>query len=393
MDPLSLVAVGLVGYWIFRSLQVNVDAQPRSQTAEPKPQSEPVTAALRESLQSETESRPTYATTAECFKSEYVSFSRLKSYTSCPHRFRLAYLDGKRGVASHFDHTASGKDFHDLCERLFRSQIGEPIRSVEDVRMRDRLGNHSARLEFLRNSLNPNARIMAVEHELRFAVRGIAFFGIVDLVLRDGDGITHIIDYKTGRSPRSYLEQLEMYCLPVLLAGTNETVRLSFILVDAQECIHWEVGPHNREEVVQNVFRIVDHMLGDAQFPPRISSGCKACSHAHHCQHQRRRKKAVKVTWPTLTPAKRGVSKRRAREREQSRTNKGALRKYSNSPSYYFAAYAAKAYTCDATGQVINEGDYHFATKNGRRLSVNGFRSRYPNSPFPTQTKQERYGG
>lgn len=391
MDPLTLAALGAVGYWIFKSLGKGEGTA--GSTATPAPPRPAYTPPARPAYvpPPPPPKRPSYATVADCFRAEYVSYSRLRSYTSCPHRFRLGYLEGRESEA-HYKFTGPGKGFHSFCEGVFRKWGNQRVPTLREAGRYPDFDVDEAKYEYLHSCIHPGARIVATEHELRFSVRGLAFYGIVDLVLKDHDGITHLVDYKTGENPRTHLEQLEMYCLPVLLGPLNETVRLSFILVDTREHILWEVGPRNREEVVANIFRIIDHMMSDRTFPPRVSSRCKDCAYIGICAHGRSGRNTVAVTWPTLTAAKRGAARRRAETNGRKPRETRSGRAYASAPTYYFVAVAKKRYVCDESGKPIEEGQHHFATKNGRRLSIDGFRTRYPGSPLPTQTKQQRFG-
>lgn len=395
MDPVTLFTIGVAGYWIFKSLS-NTSAQTKSTTTHPPPQStehrhppeqQPDTTDVFNS----TLQRSAYTSAEECFRSEYVSYTRLRAYNSCPQRFKLAYLD-KLDPSIRNPHTGPGQRFHSFCDSILKSWRGNGLPTFYDAKKWPEHIDDEERYKFLRSQVHPKAKILATEHELRFSARDLHFFGIVDLVLADHDGITHLIDYKTGKSPRAHLEQLEIYCLPLLLDSADVTVRLSFILVDSEECLTWEVGPHNREKVIARLFRMIDHILKDRSFPPRVSAQCRDCSYFRSCEYGILGKTISSPERPRLTPAKSGITRRIAAPDSCLSKADTSGRARSSSTTYFFVTIARKQYKCDETGQLIEIGQNHFATKNGRRLTAEGFARRYPGTPLPTMSKSERFG-
>jgi len=390
MDPLTAIgALCVVGYWVFRTVceESEDDATPQ------RPKPKVVTPApTRASQIPETKpTPPKYASVADCICAEYMSYSRLRCYASCPHKFRLAYVEGRQG-SSGYDRTGPGTGFHEYCAATLGDHIGRPIPSLSEVDEYPDFEEDEDKFDFIHEAIDPRSKIVAVEHELRFKLRGIDFFGIVDLVLHDHDGVTHLVDYKTGESPRAHLEQLELYCLPVLLASNFATARCSYILVDARETITWEVGPRNRQTVIDNVFRLVDHMMQDRLLPPRISSKCRECGFYGVCHHARPGASTSSIDWPTLTSAKRGAARRRNELGLRASKRSPKTRTRRTSTKSLFVTVARTPHECDETGRVIQPGEKYFARKNGLRLSIEGFQRRYPGMPLPTKTKHQLYG-
>jgi len=415
MDPLTVALLGAAGYWVFKAIfgddhecasvrigdqhpgqkrgevarDVDEPGSVVSSTMHPVTQESPYSATGVRRRASEPR-RQTYGSVEECLRAEYVSYTRLRTYTSCPHRFRLQYLEGNEEDLT-FSRAQAGKDFHRACENVLNRFLNEPISSLAVADQAPWRSDDRRRFSFIRRSIHASAQLVAVEHELKFNLRGLDFFGIVDLVVRDPDGVTHLIDIKTGRSPRIHLEQLEVYCLPILAANAVNLVRLSFLLVDSQERVTWEVGAGERECIVSNLFRIVDNMMRDRGLPPRLSSRCADCGFRAPCRFARSGDTITPIAWPMLTSAKRGLARRTAEVERARRLGTRKVRPKGSGALTFFVVIARRPYVCEQTGKRIGVGERHYATKRGCRLSVEGFRLRFPGCPLPTQTKKQRY--
>lgn len=391
MEPITgLYLTCLAGYWIFRGLEHLASQQsdgsgastarttpfPQQPTAHhiPAPSYVVVPPRVVESP------RARYGSASSLFEAEYVSYSRLRYYAECPHKFRLAYLEGHREISSG-GFTGDGSRFHEHCESFFGSQSGQTFEALREKHAGELIDR---RTRFILSVMPSSSRVVASEHKLRFTLRDTSYFGIVDLIAEDDDGVTRLVDFKTGKTPRPHLEQLELYCLPVLLRSPQATVRCSFVLVDAREIITWEVGPHNRNEVIGNLIRRVNHIRADTAFLPFVSSKCKDCGFAHACHHRRQ---ASTTTRPseTLTSAKRGAEGRRRPVAKIPRSREPMQPRRPQNSASYFAVFGKADYRCDETGDRILTGVLHYATRKGHRLSAVGFRRRFPGVPLPSE--------
>lgn len=303
---LTIMVVCLLLQWIAKAL-ASTPAEPESGDASitgrrvPEPERRPIPPVERK--------KPRFASASTCFEAEYVSYSRLRTYVRCPHSFRLQYMDKVNLETNPF--VIPGKVFHTFCEAAIAKSIGGPLQplKVSDV---DASTADAQRYEFVRTRINPRSKVMAVEHRMRFALRGIKFEGIVDLILEDPDGVTHLVDYKTGRAPKLHLEQLEIYSLPFIVGELDRTVRLTYICVDTKEPpITWEVGPSNREEIIARIMRLTGHIMEDAVFPARVMSHCENCGCRSSCAPSKSGARRVDITWPKLTPARAALRRRR----------------------------------------------------------------------------------
>lgn len=392
MEPITtLYLTSLAGYWIFRGLK-SLSGQPSSgvTSVAPRPTSTyPSTthAVPPPSMMAPgpvVATRPIepprtkYDSAGSLFDAEYVSYSRLRYYAECPHKFRLAYLDGHREVSSG-RFTGDGSRFHENCEAYFSGNKGLTFGTLRE---QAHSGAVDRRIRFILASMPSRTKVIASEHKLRFTLRDTSFYGIVDLVVEDDDGVTRLVDFKTGKDPKAHLEQLELYCLPALLGSTQTVVRCSFVLVDAREVITWEVGPHNRNEVIGNLIRRVNHIKSDVTFAPFVSSKCKDCGLAHACEHRRRSPNGSRPS-ETLTSAKRGSEARKRMVEEKKRKPVTRLPRRPKNSGSFFAVCGKASRVCDETGARIEPGELHYTTRKGNRLSAAGFRRRFPNMGYP----------
>ena len=73
-----------------------------------------------------------------------MSYSRLRYHAECPHKFRLAYLDGHREVSSD-RFTGEGSRFHEHCETLAMADGTITEEHDDDQPSPEELGAHCQR--------------------------------------------------------------------------------------------------------------------------------------------------------------------------------------------------------------------------------------------------------
>lgn len=382
MDSSTLYLGACVGYWVFQGIKSwlqEAEKSDQNPCVSGAQQAESSASALPQRATSELRARRQYASASDLIHDTYISYSKLRRYHECPHKFRLMYLAGTSEGESPF--TGDGKVFHEYAESTLKSYIGHSIaETMRDVG-RDR------RLRRLLHHLPRDSRIEAIEHRLHFRLRGIHYFGIIDLILSDADGVTRIVDYKTGHNPKIHLEQLELYCLPVLLGSTEARVRCSFVLVDTDCHVYWEVGRSNRNAVIGNLIRRVNALMSDTEMKPFVNSHCGNCTVSYACGHKNGTR-STKRPVPTLTSGIRGAA-RRMRELRQAHLaqSEDRIHRPSNARSFH-AVVGKKEYHCAETGRPISIGERHFTTHKGERLCVAGFQQRFPGLPLPTERHQ-----
>ncbi|MDI6450614.1 PD-(D/E)XK nuclease family protein [Anaerobaca lacustris] len=378
MDPSTVYFGAMIGYWVFRGIKSWLEeAEHSTNVAGPvEPQQARL---LPTSITKTTEEHPAprYTSVSDLIRNTYISYSKLRCYQECPHKFRLTYLDGAREDRSPF--TGDGKTFHKHAESTLRSFIGCSVREAQD-----RVATRDRRLRRLFQYLPQDSYIKAVEHRLGFTLHEVRYFGIVDLVICDSDGTIRLVDYKTGHNPKIHIEQLELYCMPILLRSAEARVRCSFILVDTDKHVYWEVGPGNRNDVIRNLVRRVNALIFDTQLKPFINTKCKDCTVAQACTHRNGRHSPERPV-PTLTSGIRGAASRmRDLDKRNSKKLPDATRGPTNGGSFH-AVVGKAEYRCAETGRVIAVGERHFTTHKGQRLCVTGFQKRFPGLPLPAE--------
>lgn len=296
MEPvLTLIA----GYWIFRGLEALIRDDEQSKAAKRERQ---LRADLRDARQSalpslprvvkptvrgESPREPTAARFADAkslFGTEYVSFTRLDTFRKCPHKFKLAYLEGFRQEDRDQSRQArSGGDFHAVCEDLFGRYKNQPLAKA----LEDPVVSKEPRIRKVLEAAPGDSQVLASELELRFRARGREFLGYVDLALELPDSTVGLIDFKTGYRDERYPPdpfQMDIYSIPELLLRPTRSVRLAFVLVDADRTVAWTNGPENRNDVIKRVRTRIVAIEQETVFAPKPSGLCQYCHVREICE-------------------------------------------------------------------------------------------------------------
>ena len=340
-----------------------------------------------------------FCSTFSCFSNEYVSYSRIATYCSCPQKFKIIYLD-KLSPSSSFDFRYSkGITLHKTLENYFQSQIGTVIKEINYKEIIDSAitykyfqpsSSHNCRLgesqkkqnkiftdnvRFICKSFPKNVKIIAVEQELKFEMNGISFLGIVDLIVRHENGELEIIDYKTGKI-RPVKEQLQIYAIPFFQKENCKTIHYRFICVDRQSHFKWSEDSDALLISSKNILRMVNTMLDDRSFYPINDKKCKGCSVSHYCEFF----KNGKYTTQTLSLINLTPTTKHQEWKDPTIKPKKILNKTSILVKCPYklvkAIYQCK---CSHTKKVIQCGEIHFSDKCFTRLSIAAFKELYPN--------------
>ncbi len=188
MDPIAVAVIGgVIGYWIFG------DA-PEIKTEEP--QVDPgVLARIREEERrasivrahaeaQQRERRRTFRTAAECFEAQYISYSRLGTYCSCPQKFKLIYLDRAESEASPY--YGRGSAFHEAIQEYLAQYIGGYAPRMQSRSLSCRIYPRSERsrsaAKYFSKTFPWDARILGADGYCgRRSVLGRLWHGSIDL--------------------------------------------------------------------------------------------------------------------------------------------------------------------------------------------------------------------
>lgn len=405
MDPFTFLILGAIGYSIFR--ESDQERQRREQAeGEERAREAAKKAELARARQAEEAkkrelawlNRP-FASTRECFSAQYVSFTRMRAYLSCPYRFKLVYLD-RRKPAYDADLFGRGRLIHQAIESYLRGFTGKRIEALdleEKQLLRQAVTPLVVRATLERLSAEQNIRqtrirevakhfcesfprpvtILGVEHELSFQLNGVKVYGIADAILKHDSGQFEIIDFKTGRQTPER-EQLELYCLPLAEQTGSLPIKLRFMRLDREYHHSWLVDRKNIEQIRVKMWSLISTMLGDTSFRPNAGSHCARCGVRDYCSPMGRASASPATPLPVFTRVKyRKPNVSRFEFVEGASSGDTPSRRPSTGKSFRYVR-AKREYRCQETGQLIRLDEFHFSDHKGGRLSVQGYLKRWP---------------
>lgn len=141
------------------------------------------------------------------------SYSRVKSYYDCPHRFLLRYLQGREEEPMWY--SSFGSLVHDILAEFYEGKLSKDDLSMTFLYRFNKevqgkppkddtvVKQMNATIEFLDNLIDLDMNILGVEEHLEFTIEGENFHGYIDLVA-EKDGELYVIDHKSrSLKPRS----------------------------------------------------------------------------------------------------------------------------------------------------------------------------------------------
>lgn len=141
------------------------------------------------------------------------SYSRVKTYESCPHKFYLRYILGRKPTRAFF--AEYGTFVHSLLERYYKGEIrrkdlpSEYLSCFYDEVTSKAMSSKvfqsyfSDGLKYLREFVPVEGGIVKAEGKINGDIDGISFTGVVDLTVDDGSDLM-IVDHKSRAiKPRS----------------------------------------------------------------------------------------------------------------------------------------------------------------------------------------------
>jgi len=152
----------------------------------------------------------------------HISYSELKNWSECTWRHKLLYVDRLKAFQGN-EHTSFGTAVHETVEQMLLknitdpyeyfhkvfdkelSEAGVPLGSELETEMRKQI---TGMFELVEPALDEyfsekgGWTLVATEQKLKESItesriEGYDFKGFIDLVLIDGDGHYHVIDWKT----------------------------------------------------------------------------------------------------------------------------------------------------------------------------------------------------
>ena len=151
---------------------------------------------------------------------QHISYSELRIFTECPHKWKLQYVDGLAGFTGNI-YTAFGTAIHSVCEQSALGNL-EPeeypeyfdIAFLEELRKLDEKPQNKMIVEMREQSrkifdkvfpalqeLFPGYEVYSSEESLYEPISELKFNrflkGFIDLVVKTPDDKYHIIDWKS----------------------------------------------------------------------------------------------------------------------------------------------------------------------------------------------------
>jgi len=248
----------------------------------------------------------------DLLRSTHISYSKLHVYGQCPRRFKLEYLDDRRPEKSvalqlgSMVHAVIAHYLRDIQETQRRLQtdpedLKRLIRKTRDE-LREK-GEVTAPVSetdvgtllrgFTRLLPHIDGRaIAAVEAEKLTRIGPWMLKSILDLVLRNSHGETHIIDFKTGK--RRYVKgfQLRTYALPILgnrVANINH-VRLTYAFLRERTLWSFHASRFECQGIVDSIIAQCRQIEADTTFKPRPTRLCDWCGVRGFCSAYRQKR-------------------------------------------------------------------------------------------------------
>lgn len=143
----------------------------------------------------------------------FITASSMNTYAQCARKYEYSYIKEKRpskpqaalltGTAVHLGLESwwNKQDFVQAMDAIKKFQTESPFWStdagcIEAARVRAYVAGYYRH----RSGFHDRYDVVGVEQEFKFTLEGVEFRGKIDLLLRDRDGRTHIVDHKTSGS-------------------------------------------------------------------------------------------------------------------------------------------------------------------------------------------------
>ncbi len=238
----------------------------------------------------------------EVFRKEYVSFTRIKTFKTCPRMFELIYLyklEQKKGRAAQVGsliheilrlYTMRYKN--DLANQLQEGDASEELLNFYDQAISSIELTHSITKSELQSCLNNfvllnrknKSKIQSIEYECNSTIDIYNLKCIIDRVdMVTGSPFDQtIIDYKTGNPRNVTKNQLHVYAYAL---GNCKWIPLQLVIqfLKNGEISIWEYTPRLHSEIEQWLLGSVKEINCTKEFRRISSRLCDYCGVSQHC--------------------------------------------------------------------------------------------------------------
>ena len=232
------------------------------------------------------------------FRENYVSYSRLNTYQTCPKRFELVYLcgiDEPTSKAAYF-----GSVVHRMLDLSIRDQINfeskqNSIISVDTIMsyffkaqqiegnkyllLENEIKDYIVRFLILNKDINL-LKTNKTEYEVSKKIAGYNVKCVIDRIDK-GEYVT-VIDYKTGNKDYITKNQLNLYALAIG-ADTNNNYKLQYQFLKTGEQISWFFSKQDSDDTLEWMHSTI-HKIENASYFPKNLKLCRWCGLKSICK-------------------------------------------------------------------------------------------------------------
>lgn len=230
-----------------------------------------------------------------------LSYSRINTFLKCPRKFYLKYIDGLKEPST--PAMEIGKAVHESLDALIKNG-GDMLKALGKLDTIPKQDYTIARKRF-KTGVKMLQGLTVAASELQFGFDNkfnkvdfdspnCFFRGVIDLVIRNGDGSYSVRDWKTGWSepdPR----QVFIYSLPLIRAGLNVNDAGFFLLATGGVYPYaiTDIEVDSAFNFITRKWQLIKERLEEAEyesvdpiekFQPDVSGGCSYCSFHERCK-------------------------------------------------------------------------------------------------------------
>ncbi len=241
------------------------------------------------------------------------SYSRLDTYLKCPEMYRWKYVEKVPEAPAVW--SPGGTAFHAVAEQYLRGELGEnpndgdlfiawieawqtaidevvnhprfvgdpdvrtwraANRGSEDARWWEQEG-YAMVHRFVRwkRTAGAGLRVFSLEENLDVILGGVPVIAIPDWLAIDEHGQTCIVDYKTGKPPKSNL-QLQVYAAAVKAKHGLDVTWGLYYMARPGQLIATDLSRSDHSKVA-DLFVDFDSRERAGEYPPKPGDACKFC--------------------------------------------------------------------------------------------------------------------
>lgn len=236
-----------------------------------------------------------------------LSYSKMVTFKRCPKSYKFIYID--KLPKEEKPYNIFGKFCHDVLEsfhKYFLTNIieKEKFASIMAKAFKENRKKHAAMtreqldeayelikkyLKYISSKTDNFPNVISLEEKIWETVDDkFIFYGFIDRLQRDSDGLFHIVDYKTTAN-KAYLKddtQIKLYAYFVSLKNKEaDKLRTSYILLKHNSS--FMTKEYSIQDLVKTKNKFVEswHQLEQEKLFRAVPGyqNCTICDHVSHC--------------------------------------------------------------------------------------------------------------